>query len=291
VRPEEIRDLLGAVARGTCSVEDALRRLKDWPVEDLGFAQVDHHRHLRRGFPEVVFAGGKQPEETERIAAALVRQRARLLVTRADEETLRRLEARFPRGRANRRARTFVRLPEEGPGKGLIAVLAAGTSDIPVAEEAVETARAMGARVTTVYDVGVAGLNRLVPHLETLRRANVVLAVAGMEGALPSLVGAVAPGLVIAVPTSVGYGTSLGGLTALFGMLNSCASGVVVVNIDNGFGAGYAAGLVNRAVVAAAKGGSPEDTSGEETAGDETAAAGADDLPARETQGGDQQCE
>jgi pyridinium-3,5-biscarboxylic acid mononucleotide synthase len=251
VKPEKIEELLRQVAGGVCSVEDALVALARWPIEDLGFAQVDHHRHLRRGFAEVIFAGGKRPEETEGIAAALRASGSDLLVTRADEATLDRLEKRFPDGRANRTARTFALREAAGEGLGEVAVLAAGTSDIPVAEEAVETARALGARVTPVYDVGVAGLNRLVPHLEAIRRARVVIVVAGMEGALPSVVGGLAASLVIAVPTSVGYGAHFGGLAPLLGMLNSCTSGVVVVNIDNGFGAGYAAALVNRAIAEA----------------------------------------
>jgi len=256
VQREKIRELLAEVARGECPVDQALSRLTHWPIEDLGFAQVDHHRHLRRGFPEIVFAGGKEPAETEHIAAALVDQGAALLVTRADEGTLARLQARFPQGRANRKARTFaIALAPEEEGGGEIVIVTAGTSDIPVAEEAAETVRAMGAKAKTLYDVGVAGLNRLVPHLETLRRAEVIIAVAGMEGALPSVIGSLAACPVIAVPTSVGYGTSLGGFTALLGMLNSCASGVVVVNIDNGFGAGFAAGLIHRAIRERARGG------------------------------------
>ena len=251
MKPEKIEELLRQVAGGECSVEDALVALARWPIEDLGFAQVDHHRHLRRGFAEVIFAEGKRPEETEGIAAALRASGSDLLVTRADGETLDRLALRFPDGRANRTARTFVLREDAGEGLGEIAVLAAGTSDIPVAEEAVETARALGARVTPVYDVGVAGLNRLVPHLDAIRRARVVIVVAGMEGALPSVVGVLAASLVIAVPTSVGYGAHFGGLAPLLGMLNSCTSGVVVVNIDNGFGAGYAAALVNRAIAEA----------------------------------------
>jgi hypothetical protein len=235
-------------------VADALGALRNWPVEDLGFAQVDHHRHLRRGVPEVVFAAGKRPQETERIAQSLRASGSELLVTRADEVTLERLERRFPEGRANRVARTFACTGREAqPGEqgvGLVAVLAAGTSDIPVAEEAVETARALGALVIPIYDVGVAGIHRLVPHLETLRTANAVVAVAGMEGALPSVVAGLARSIVLAVPTSVGYGASLGGLAAMFAMLNSCSAGVAVVNIDNGFGAGYAAGLVNRCAAA-----------------------------------------
>jgi NCAIR mutase (PurE)-related protein len=251
VKPERIEELLQQVARGECSVPQALGRLERWPIEDLGFAQVDHHRHMRRGYPEVIFAGGKRPEETEEIAAALRASGSGLLVTRADETTLAGLEARFPGGRANRVARTFVLGDPEAEAGGLVAVLAAGTSDLPVAEEAVETARALGARVTPIYDIGVAGLNRLVPHLDAIREAHVVVVVAGMEGALPSVIGSLAASLVIAVPTSVGYGAHLNGLAALLGMLNSCTSGIVVVNIDNGFGAGYAAALVNRAIVEA----------------------------------------
>jgi pyridinium-3,5-biscarboxylic acid mononucleotide synthase len=250
LKPERIEKLLQDVAAGRCGVADALTALRNWPVEDLGFAQVDHHRHLRRGVPEVVFAIGKRPEETERIAQSVCASGSELLVTRADAETLDRLERRFPEGRANRTARTFTFTGRDAypgePGTGLVAVLAAGTSDIPVAEEAVETARALGARVVPIYDVGVAGIHRLVPHLETLYTANAVVAVAGMEGALPSVVAGLTRSIVLAVPTSVGYGASLGGLAALLAMLNSCSAGVTVVNIDNGFGAGYAAGLVNR---------------------------------------------
>jgi NCAIR mutase (PurE)-related protein len=255
VDSERIRQLLEEVAAGRRSVAEALAKLRDWPIEDLGFAQVDHHRELRRGFPEVIFAAGKRPSETERIAEALVAQGAALLVTRADQATLARLARRFPAGRVNASARTFVLRDETVTPVGAVAVVAAGTSDIPVAEEAAETLRALGAEVTTLYDVGVAGLNRLVPHLPRLRACRAIVAVAGMEGALPSVIGSFAPCPVVAVPTSVGYGTSLGGLAALLGMLNSCAAGVVVVNIDNGFGAGYAAALINRAAM-----GAPETT-------------------------------
>jgi len=253
---DRIRELLEAVARKECPVEEALARLTHWPVEDLGFAQIDHHRQMRRGFPEVVFAGGKEPSDTVRIAVSLVERGSSLLVTRASSETLTLLQSRLPEGRVNARGRTFsLAAPLAGktgedPGgrEDEIVILSAGTSDIPVAEEALETVLAMGAKAKTIYDVGVAGLSRLVPHLETLRRAEAIIAVAGMEGALPSVIGSLAACPVIAVPTSVGYGTSLGGFTALLGMLNSCASGVLVVNIDNGFGAGFAAGLIHRTI-------------------------------------------
>jgi len=257
VKPERIERLLREVAAGRVTVEQGLEALRRWPVEDLGFAQVDHHRHLRRGVPEVVFAGGKRPEQTLRIAESLVESGSELLVTRAQSEALALLEERFPCGRANRVARTFSLTGREGTareeGEGLVAVLAAGTSDIPVAEEAVETARALGSRVVAIYDVGVAGLHRLLPHLETLRDAHAVVAVAGMEGALPGVVAGFTASLVVAVPTSVGYGAGGGGVAALLSMLNSCAGGIVTVNIDNGFGAGFAAALVNRAVAAAAR--------------------------------------
>jgi pyridinium-3,5-biscarboxylic acid mononucleotide synthase len=253
VKPEKLEQILRQVAAGERSVDEALRDLSRWPVEDLGFAQVDHHRHLRQGFPEVVYAAGKRPEETLRIAEALVARGAPLLVTRADETALERLLARFPGGRANPRGRTFVLGAPEGQGEGLVAVVSAGTSDLDVAEEAIETARALGAQVAAVTDVGVSGLHRLVPHLDTLQQAHAIVAVAGMEGALPSVVAGLVSVPVIAVPTSVGYGASFGGLAALLGMLTSCASGVSVVNIDNGFGGAYAAALINRAVVRAAK--------------------------------------
>lgn len=262
MKPEVLRGILAEVAAGALSIEEALTRLRRWPVEELGFARVDHHRHMRRGFPEVVFGGGKQPQDTLRIAEALERSGSDVLVTRAPDEALALLEERFPAGRVNRLARTFSLNPEPGEGEGLVTVVAAGTSDIPVAEEAAETARAMGARVATVYDVGVAGLHRLVPHIEQFERAHAIVVAAGMEGALPSVVAGLASALVVAVPTSVGYGASFGGLAALLAMLNSCASGVVVVNIDNGFGAGFSAALVNQALVRAGRGAERENDRG-----------------------------
>ncbi len=249
MNPDTLKQILEEVAANKCSIAEAMDRLRRWPVEDLGFANVDHHRHVRQGIPEVIFAGGKQPEETEKIAEALVRVNAPLLVTRADEETLDRLVACFPAGSANRRAQTFCLRSEEKPGEGRVVIVAAGTSDIPVAEEASVTAQMLGAEVTTLYDVGVAGLHRLLAKLPVLEEANALVAVAGMEGALPSVVAGLVSAPVIAVPTSVGYGASLNGIAAMLGMLTSCASGITVVNIDNGFGGGYAAGLINRAVV------------------------------------------
>ncbi|MCK4305916.1 MAG: nickel pincer cofactor biosynthesis protein LarB [Candidatus Eisenbacteria sp.] len=251
MKPEMLEQILGEVSDGRCSVQDALIRLRRWPVEELGFAQIDHHRHLRRGIPEVIFAIGKRPEETERIAQALVEGGSPLLVTRASEETRSRLLARFPDGRVNADARTFSLRAPDGESQGRVVVMAAGTSDRPVAEEAAETARAIGAEVTTIYDVGIAGLHRLTPYLEVLEEANAIVVIAGMEGALASVVGGLVATPVVAVPTSVGYGANFGGLSALLGMLTSCASGVVVVNIDNGFGGGFAAALINRSIVAA----------------------------------------
>lgn len=258
VKPDRLAEILGRLAAGEATVDATLERLRGWPVEELGFARIDHHRQLRCGLPEVVFAQGKQPEETVRIAEALARKGPSVLVTRADEETRRRLKERFPSGFCNDRARSFRLELEDREAEGLIVLLAAGTSDLPVAEEAAETARAAGARVETVYDVGVAGLHRLIPHLDILEEANAIVAVAGMEGALPSVVAGLVSTPVIAVPTSVGYGASFGGLAALLGMLNSCASGVVVVNIDNGFGGGFAASQINRQVTAGSAGRAPE---------------------------------
>ncbi|MFC1572916.1 nickel pincer cofactor biosynthesis protein LarB [Candidatus Eisenbacteria bacterium] len=253
MNPEQLEQILREVSTGARSVEDALVQLRRWPLEDLGFARIDHHRNLRRGFPEVIFAQGKRPAETEEIAAALIDKGSPLLVTRAGDETLARLQTRFPQGQANERARTFTvgAAPEDSLGQ--VTILAAGTSDISVAEEAAVTARTIGATVETIYDVGVAGLHRLLPHMETLERAHAIVVVAGMEGALASVVAGLVGTPVIAVPTSVGYGASFGGISALLGMLTSCASGVVVVNIDNGFGGGFAAALICRSASRAAE--------------------------------------
>lgn len=244
---QQLRELLEAVRSGALEVDQALERLRHLPFEDLGFAKVDHHRALRHGVPEVVFALGKTPEEVVAIAARLIERSPNVLITRADEVTAGRVRQLcpdaeyFPRSGALRvwRDRTIR-------GKGAIAVVSAGTSDMPVAEEAVVTAEVMGNRVDAIYDVGIAGIHRLVSNRERLAQARVIVVCAGMEGALPSVVGGMVHCPVIAVPTSVGYGASFRGLAALLGMLNSCASNVAVVNIDNGFGAGYVASLINR---------------------------------------------
>ena len=244
-----IKSLLEQVAAGTTTPDRALEQLRNLPFENLGFAHVDHHRSLRTGFPEVLFCQGKTVEQVLEIAANLTSHSEGMLATRAEEEVARALVERFPHADHNDLARTVhIRDPEAPPAKqcGMVSVLSAGTSDIPVAEEAVVTARAMGARVEAIYDVGVAGIHRLLAYRESLDAANVIVACAGMEGALPSVVGGLVEAPVIAVPTSVGYGASFNGVAALLAMLNSCASGVTVVNIDNGFGAGYAAALINK---------------------------------------------
>jgi len=249
VEKKRIRALLEALRQGDLSVEEALRRLHFLPFEDLGFAKVDHHRRLRRGFPEVVFGQGKSSKQILAIIRSLRADGAPVMVTRLSPRTAREIRASFPRAVYHQDARTLVLLPrgwKAGTRRG-IAVLAAGTSDVPVAEEAAITAELMGNQVERVYDVGVAGLHRLLAHQEVLHSAKVLIVVAGMEGALPSVVAGLVEAPVIAVPTSIGYGASFGGLTALLSMLNSCAGGVVSVNIDNGFGAGFSAGLINRA--------------------------------------------
>ncbi len=246
---QDILELLEAVRAGRASVAQGVERLRHLPYEDLGFAKIDHHRGLRQGFAEVIYAKGKTPAQVVAILRGMLRPRAtnNILITRGDPKLFRavrrlRRDAKF---HALSGAIT-IRRNRKVNGQGTILILAAGTSDIPVAEEAAVTAEIMGNRVESVYDVGVAGLHRLLRHREQIAAARVIVCVAGMEGALPSVVAGLAAAPVIAVPTSVGYGTSFGGLTALLAMLNSCASNVCVVNIDNGFGAGYAASAMNR---------------------------------------------
>lgn len=246
---QDILELLEAVRAGRASVAQGVERLRHLPYEDLGFAKIDHHRGLRQGFAEVIYAKGKTPAQVVAILRGMLRPRAtnNILITRGDPKLFRavrrlRRDAKF---HALSGAIT-IRRNRKVNGQGTILILAAGTSDIPVAEEAAVTAEIMGNRVESVYDVGVAGLHRLLRHREQIAAARVIVCVAGMEGALPSVVAGLAAAPVIAVPTSVGYGASFGGLTALLAMLNSCASNVCVVNIDNGFGAGYAASAMNR---------------------------------------------
>jgi NCAIR mutase (PurE)-related protein len=238
--------LLDKLVAGQIGREEALRAFQAAPVADLGFAQVDIHRALRKNFPEVIYGEGKTPEQVARIATALSKNEKRFLITRITREHARAIQRRLKRAVHHEIARcvTFETSPL-AKRSGSIVVLAAGTSDLPVAEEAAITADIMGNRVERIYDVGVAGLHRLLHRLDSIQKANVVIAVAGMEGALPSVVAGLVSRPVIAVPTSVGYGAHLGGLTALFGMLTSCSSGLTVVNINNGFGAGYAASQIN----------------------------------------------
>jgi hypothetical protein len=244
---DQLRALLEDVRTGATGVDDALTRVRHLPFEDLGFAKVDHHRALRHGMPEVVFGLGKTPEQIVAIAGALLQRSENVLITRATHESAKRVLDAFPDGEhfPLSGAIRFWR-NRERRGRGKIAVVCAGTSDIFVAEEAQVTAEVMGNEVDAIHDVGVAGIHRLIHHHQRLDEAKVVIVCAGMEGALPSAVGGLVSAPVIAVPTSVGYGASFHGVAALLGMLNSCASNVTVVNIDNGFGAGYVASLINR---------------------------------------------
>jgi NCAIR mutase (PurE)-related protein len=238
--------LLGELQAGTTTAADVAERLATQPYEDIGFAKIDHHRSLRSGLPEVVFAAGKTPGQTAEILLRLHARGVAALATRADSETFAATQRLLPEAQYHAIARCITCVPHadtQTPTRGHVVVLCAGTSDLPVAEEAAITAETLGARVTRIHDVGVAGLHRLLAQLDVLREADVVIVCAGMEGALPSVVGGLVAVPVIAVPTSIGYGTSFGGVTALLGMLNSCSPNVTVVNIDNGFGAGYTACL------------------------------------------------
>lgn len=247
MNPARLRELLDAVAAGALSPEAALGKLRRMPFEDLGFAKIDHHRHLRRGHPEVIFCAGKTPEQVVGIVDRMRAQGSNVLGTRCSAEVIAAVRAAQPEVVHHELARAFT-LTVEPPEAlaGYVAVVCAGTSDIPVAEEAVVTCEALGCRAERVYDVGVAGIHRLFQQRETLEGANALVVCAGMEGALPSVVAGLVDKPVIAVPTSVGYGASFGGISALLGMLNSCASGLTVVNIDNGFGAAVAASMINR---------------------------------------------
>lgn len=245
--PRALKDLLNAVLEGTLTPDEAGKRLQTLPFEDLGFAKVDHHRALRRGFPEAIFGAGKTPEQVGAIVERIVARGQNVMVTRTTAEVHRLLAERHEGARFHEAARcvtVVVAPPPSLPGKA--AIVCAGTSDVPVAEEAAVTAEFHGARVDRIHDVGVAGLHRLLDRTPTIREAQVVVVAAGMEGALPSVVGGLVDVPVIAVPTSIGYGASFGGLAALLAMLNSCSTGVSVVNIDNGFGAGYLAALMLR---------------------------------------------
>ena len=243
---DKLKTLLEQVKQGEIEVTEAIQSLRYLPFEDIGFAKIDHHRQLRKGFPEVIFCHGKTVEQVKAISERILAASNLLLTTRATPEMYEAVATLDPSARFNELGRTITVGQPAGDLHDGILVISAGTSDIPVAEEAVETAQIMGNRVERLYDVGVAGLHRLLNNHKKLSEARVIVVVAGMEGALPSVVGGLVDKPVIAVPTSVGYGTSFGGVAALLSMLNSCASGVTVVNIDNGFGAGYSASLMNQ---------------------------------------------
>lgn len=247
MNPDRLQQLLRAVRDRRCSVASARRQLQSLAIHDLDFARVDGHRSVRKGFPEVIYCEGKTPAQVAAIAKTIFQHNDNLLATRAGQETYRAVKRAIPKARYHDAARAITVIKKPLPKHpGTIAVVCAGTTDIPVAEEAVVTAEIMGNVVRRYYDVGVAGIHRLLAIHEQLRQANVLIVCAGMEGALPSVVGGLVDKPVIAVPTSVGYGASFGGIAALLAMLNSCASGVTVVNINNGFGAGYAASLINQ---------------------------------------------
>ncbi len=247
--PAELRVMLDAVSEGRIDPELAHRQvlaaMREEPFEDLGFARVDHHRAIRQGFPEVILGLGKSPDQIATIAARIMDRGGPLLITRADQLAWKRVQEMIPEAIYHELARAITVRRDMPPGKGIVMIASAGTSDLPVAEEAAVTADLMGNEVERIYDVGVAGIHRLLSARDRLSSARVIVVVAGMEGALPSVVAGMVDVPVIAVPTSVGYGASFGGIAALLGMLNSCANGVSVVNIDNGFGAGCIASMIN----------------------------------------------
>ncbi|MGM0665521.1 MAG: nickel pincer cofactor biosynthesis protein LarB [Thermodesulfobacteriota bacterium] len=248
MREDVIKQLLADVRESRVSVEEALEALRNLPFEDIGFACIDHHRSLRRGLSEVIFGEGKRASDILGIMERMLRDRDDILITRLSREKAEKIRGIHPGSEYHDRAGclTLVQSPREPGERGTILVISAGTSDVPVAEEAAVTARFMGNDVEILHDLGVSGIHRVLAHREKIARAGVIVVAAGMEGALPSVVAGLVDKPVVAVPTSVGYGASFGGIAALLGMLNSCAAGVTVVNIDNGFGAGYAASLINR---------------------------------------------
>lgn len=244
---EKIKKTLDALRRGRVSVDRALEIVNELPYQDIGFAKVDHHRHIRKGFPEVVFGKGKTPDQIVKIARKILGHNGILLVTRADERAYRKLKRHYPGAKFDKKA-CVISYRKDAPRvkKGLVLIVTAGTADMPVAEEARATLEIMGDRVEMLYDVGVAGIHRVLGKKRLLESANVIIVIAGMEGALASVVSGLVSKPVIAVPTSVGYGASFGGLAPLLTMMNCCSPGVAVMNIDNGFGAGYFASLINK---------------------------------------------
>lgn len=241
-----IEDLLKKVHKGVLSPEKALTILKDYPYQDLIFAKIDHHRELRRGFPEVIYGPGKTDEQIVKISRAILKKKSNLLITKVEPNVFIKINKKIPKLKYNPQAKAAYLKQKKPPlGKGKIVIITAGTSDIPVAEEAAITCDVLGNEVEKLYDVGVAGLHRLFGEYDRIRDARVIIVAAGMEGALPSVIAGISNVPIVAVPTSVGYGASLNGLAALLAMLNSCPGGVGVVNIDNGFGAGYLASSIN----------------------------------------------
>ncbi len=242
----QLKDVLNKVHLGKLSPEEAFIALKDYPYQNLGFAKIDHHRELRKGFPEIIFGMGKTEEQILKISREIIKKGGNLLITKVETKVFDNLKKKMPKAHYNSLAK-IVYLKQQKPvsGKGKIAIITAGTSDIPIAEEAVVTCDILGNETETIYDVGVAGIHRLFGEFERIKQARVIITVAGMEGALPSVVAGIVSVPIIAVPTSIGYGASLKGVAALLAMLNSCPGGVGVVNIDNGFGAGYLASLIN----------------------------------------------
>lgn len=245
--PEEIKKILEEVRKGDVSVDSALDKLRDLPFEDVGFAKIDHHRELRTGYPEVIFCAGKTTAQVIKIIEMMYEKGNNILGTRAGSDVYKAVSERFPEASYNESARAIVIKQKQGTvTESYISIVTAGTADIPVAEEAAATAEIFGNRVERIFDVGVAGIHRLYQRLDIIRGGKVIIAVAGMEGALPSVLGGLVDKPIIAVPTSIGYGANFQGLSALLTMLNSCAAGVSVVNIDNGFGAGYIASMINK---------------------------------------------
>lgn len=249
MNPDRLKALLTQVKNGKVSVDQAVKKMKHLPFEDIDFAQIDHHRSMRKGFPEVIFGEGKTAGQIMEIMARMIKNKENILVTRLEPTKALAIGKKFPESVYHPLSRVLTVIPKplkKQSGRGLVLVISAGTSDIPVAEEAFLTAQIMGNDTEYLYDVGISGLHRLMSNQKKILSASVLIVVAGMEGALPSVVGGLVDRPVIAVPTSIGYGASFNGLAALLAMLNSCASGVGVVNIDNGFGAGYLATLINR---------------------------------------------
>ncbi len=245
--PDHIRNILEAVQQGKQDVDTAFEQLKDLPFTDMGFAKIDNHRQLRTGYPEVIFCAGKTIEQSEEIIRLMYGRGSNILATRVQESLWQRIKDLYPEAKYNAAARTIaIRRDEVPTTTTYISIVTAGTADIPVAEEAAVTAELFGNKVERIYDVGVAGIHRLYSRIDLIRGGRVIIAVAGMEGALPGVIGGLVDKPVIAVPTSVGYGANFNGLSALLTMLNSCAAGISVVNIDNGFGAGYLASLINK---------------------------------------------